>query len=331
LETFTEATRRLSAGVAGLAAGTSERRLAEVTRCLSDGYRGPQIPGPLDRDEAVAYCVYRLPATHGAVWSALALLRAACPDFEPESMLDVGGGPGTGAMAALSVFPSLRAATILDANDVMLRVGKELAAGAPALFPSSLEWTRADLPPPAGGSGSYAADLVVLSYVIGELVPEAREALTDFASSAGRAVVVVEPGTPAGYSRVLAARQRLLEHGRQVAAPCPHDRGCPVAGDDWCHFSVRVPRSHLHRVAKGGDLGHEDEKYSFVAAVDEAPARSAGRIVRHPTWRKSMVTLVVCESPPAIARRIVTKSAGAPYRAARAARWGDPWPDVLSY
>jgi ribosomal protein RSM22 (predicted rRNA methylase) len=328
LENFSEAAKRLSRGVAALAAGLPERRLAEVTRHLSERYRGPETPAPLDRDEAVAYCVYRLPATHGAVWSALALLRASCPAFEPESMIDVGGGPGAGAMAALSVFPSLGSATVLDASDAMMRAGKELDVAAPALFPSSLDWIRIELPPPAAGAGEVKrADLVVLSYVMGELTSESREAVIDFATEAGRAVVVVEPGTPAGYGRVLTARDRLLEQGRQVAAPCPHDARCPIAGEDWCHFSVRVPRSHLHRAAKRGDLGHEDEKYSFVAAVDEPPARPAGRIVRHPTWRKSMVTLVVCEDPPAIAKRVVTRSAGDRYRAARAARWGDPWPD----
>ena len=61
---------------------------------------------------------------------------------------------------------------------------------------------------------------------------------------------------------------------------------------DWCHFAARVNRSALHRRLKEGQLGYEDEKYSYVAAAATGHlARPAsGRIVRHPVFRKGIAT-----------------------------------------
>src|SRR5690606_27604170 len=94
-----------------------------------------------------------------------------------------------------------------------------------------------------------------------------------------------EPGTPAGYQRILAARDRLRQRGAALAAPCPHDAACPMAGRDWCHFAVRLDRSRLHRHLKGAALGWEDEKFSYVVAVPPGapdPRRASARIVRRP-------------------------------------------------
>ena len=56
------------------------------------------------------------------------------------------------------------------------------------------------------------SDLVTLSYVLDELPPDAQGPLIDrlWALTKG-ALVVVEPGTPAGWNRILAVRQRLAQ------------------------------------------------------------------------------------------------------------------------
>jgi ribosomal protein RSM22 (predicted rRNA methylase) len=165
-----------------------------------------------------------------------------------------------------------------------------------------------------------------MTYALGEIPePERADVLGRLLAAATGVVVVVEPGTPAGYQRVMVARDALIADGWSVAAPCPHDADCPMRGRDWCHFSTRVARSALHRQLKGGALAYEDEKFSYVAAARGAvAARCAARIVRHPLTRKGLVSLRLCTTD-GLRTQPVAKSAGAAYRAARDASWGDCW------
>ena len=173
-----------------------------------------------------------------------------------------------------------------------------------------------------------AADLVVVSYLLGELAEPLQGPVVDAAlAAASRLVLVVEPGTPRGYAAVLAARSRLTDAGWHVLAPCPQDGACPVASraGDWCHFAVRLDRSALHRRVKGGRLGHEDEKFSYVVATRDPLPPAAARVLRHPVTRKGLVQLEVCDCAGSAQRLVVTRRDPIAYRAARDVSWGDPW------
>jgi ribosomal protein RSM22 (predicted rRNA methylase) len=212
--------------------------------------------------------------------------------------------------------------TVLDWAEPALALGREIAAARPAL--RGAHWRRARI---SAALTLEEADLVTVSYVLNELTAADRTALVDTAARAARAVVIVEPGTPDGYARVVEARDRLVAAGFHVAAPCPHSAACPIApGTDWCHFSARVSRSSLHRQVKGGSLAYEDEKFSYVAAARFPVAPAASRVVRRPQIRKGQVLLDLCESEPSLRRATVTKRHGPLYRAARDADWGDAWP-----
>ena len=173
-----------------------------------------------------------------------------------------------------------------------------------------------------------AADVVVLSYAIGELT-EARagQALERALALTSGALVVVEPGTPAGFARIRAVRDRLRAAGATIAAPCPHDDACPMAGADWCHFAVRLDRSRAHRQSKHAALGWEDEKFAYVVAVRDAAllrARAEARVIRRPRKETGHVRLALCAAG-GLTDAVVTRRAPT-YRAARDASWGDAWP-----
>jgi ribosomal protein RSM22 (predicted rRNA methylase) len=294
--------------------------LAPAVAALSTAYRSGGRPGQVLGTEtaARAYAASRMPATYAAVRAAL----LAAPDLRPASLLDLGGGTGAAVWAAAATLPSLRTAQVLDGSAPALALGRALAARVADPVLTGATWTRARWP-----TDLPAADLATLAYFAGELPAEQQVAVVAAAAERAGAVAVVEPGTPAGFADLLRARDTLLDKGFRVVAPCPHDLGCPwAAGPDWCHFAARLPRSARHRQVKGGTLGWEDEKFSYVVAVRDGADRPDGRIVRHPYQRKGLVELTVCADPPGIERVIVSKRRSADYKAARDAGWGDAWP-----
>lgn len=302
-------------------------RLGQAVDRLIASYRGavptdrPLLGG---RADVVAYAAYRMPATYAAARSALGEFALLAPGWRPRSHTDVGGGTGAAAWAAADAWPDLAATTVLDWADPALDLGRELAASSPVLGGRAV-WRSQ-----AAGEGREVpdADLVTLSYVLGELTGDDRRAVVDEIGARGQVVAVVEPGTPAGFERIREARDRLVAAGLTVAAPCPHSAACPlVPGEDWCHFAARLGRTTVHRRVKGGSLGYEDEKFAYVVAVREPVATAEGRVLRHPLKRKGMVELRVCDERGAPVREVVTKKRhGELYRAARDVAWGDAWP-----
>ncbi|MFI1867845.1 small ribosomal subunit Rsm22 family protein [Streptomyces jumonjinensis] len=323
----------------GLLDGLPPTQAAQAVERLIANYRGTtptDAPVLRDRSDVAAYAAYRMPATFEAVRSALAALRDAAPDWVPATHTDIGGGTGAASWAVAEAWqgetpgpdgdPGPRT-TVLDWAEPALALGRELAAasGAPAL--RAARWQRARI---SASLRIESTDLVTISYVLKELTESDRTAVIDEAARAASAVVVVEPGTPDGYARVIAARDRLIAAGLTVAAPCPHSAACPIVpGSDWCHFAARVSRSSLHRQVKGGSLPYEDEKFSYVAAT-RFPVTSVtpvtARIVRRPQIRKGLVLLDLCAADETLTRETVTKRRGALYKASRDAEWGDPWP-----
>ncbi|AZM62621.1 MULTISPECIES: small ribosomal subunit Rsm22 family protein [unclassified Streptomyces] len=315
----------LRSALAGLLDGLPPRQAAQAVERLIAAYRGATptaAPILRDRADVAAYAAYRMPATFEAVRSALEAFADAVPGWTPGSHVDVGGGTGAAAWAVSATWDGERPVTVLDWAEPALALGRELAAANPAL--GAVRWHRSRI----GAELTLDdTDLVTVSYVLNELTALDRAALVDAAARAARSVVIVEPGTPDGYARVIEARDRLISAGFHVAAPCPHSAACPIApGTDWCHFSARVSRSSLHRQVKGGSLAYEDEKFSYVAATRVPAAPAPARIVRRPQIRKGQVLLDLCETEPSLRRTTVTKRHGDLYRAARDTDWGDPWP-----
>ena len=297
----------------------------------------PDAPVMASRADAAAYAAYRMPATVAATASALQETLLSLPDWRPGSLLDFGAGTGGASWAAAGQLPSLESITLLEQSAEAMRLGKAIFAATQAACLRAATWRSWRLAPSGKSSAGPSAepalptvDVAVAAYVLGELTPAQQSALIGLAAQAAPVVLIVEPGTPAGHQRILAARGQLLASGYLVAAPCPHQQQCPldVAGD-WCHFGARLQRSAVHRQAKGVELSYEDEKFSYVAAVRLARPDADppyGRIVRRPQQRKGLVLLDLCERDGSVRRELVSKSKGEPYRQARKVSWGERWP-----
>jgi ribosomal protein RSM22 (predicted rRNA methylase) len=259
----------------------------------------------------LAYLVTRAPATYAATRAVFARMMEAMPGFDPLSLLDIGAGPGTAAWAARDAWPSLGAMTLIEPNAMF----RGLAA---RLLPEA-EIVAGDL-----GMIKPRADLVAASYVLAEL-PEKAAAGTarDLWAAAAQMLVLVEPGTPAGFVRIRAARAALIEAGGHVVAPCTHDNACPMSGSDWCHFSERLQRSRDHMIAKGARVPFEDERYAYVAVSRTPVARPAiARIIKPVIDNKPGISLPLCDASGLRDQFIARRDKDA-YRTARKKQWGD--------
>ena len=87
----------LDAKLEGLPRQDLASRAATISKAYRDGGSSITIGSELD---ALAYAIVRMPATYAAVTACLNALVEARPDFAPQSLLDVGAGPGTASWAA---------------------------------------------------------------------------------------------------------------------------------------------------------------------------------------------------------------------------------------
>ncbi len=301
--------------------GVALADLATTASALSERYRQERRDGRShvgSRREALAYLAVRLPATYAAVRASLAAVAQARPDFAPRTVLDIGAGPGTALWAASDCWPGLGDALLIEASPVFRDCGEGLAAEA-HLPP--VTWRTADVA--RDTIESAPRDLVIMAYVLNELDPELRpKVLERLWRATADTLVIVEPGTPAGWQRILDARRQLIDLGAHVIAPCPHAHDCPLAPPDWCHFAERVARSRMHRQAKGADVPWEDEKFSYLALSRTAAPAAGARIIARPRKGSGRVTLKLCRSDGSAGEQLYSRRDGELYKRASRSGWG---------
>jgi ribosomal protein RSM22 (predicted rRNA methylase) len=312
----------LKNAVACILEGTPLGELRQAAGSLSARYRAEIRDGRLhvaNSLSARAYLATRLPATYAAIRSSLAQTADRLPGFAPETMLDIGAGPGTAVFAAADCWPMLEKARLVEKSPAMRQIGSDIAADAATI---RTEWIEGDAETPF--QAAERADLVTAAYLLDEIDPGAIAPLVErLWHLTGGVLVVVEPGTPAGWRRILAVRSGLIAAGAHIVAPCPHRFDCALVPPDWCHFSRRVARSRLHRKAKEADVPWEDEKYIFLAASRMPPEPISARVLAPPRQSSGLVRLKLCNEDGSIGERTTSRREGAPFRAARRLEWGD--------
>jgi ribosomal protein RSM22 (predicted rRNA methylase) len=304
----------LDAKLEGLSRHDAASRAALISRTYRDGGSSITIKSEVD---ALAYALVRMPATYAAVTACLNALVEARPDFTPQWLLDVGAGPGTASWAAAEAFFSLQHFMLLDINSSLQTLALDLGRAHPRLAALTCRRDAHAL------EEVDAVDLVVASYMIGEVGEAERRALAERLWAKTRdALLVVEPGTPAGYERIIALRAQLIASGAHVVAPCPHDRPCPLLPPDWCHFAQRLPRLRAHIQVKGAELPFEDEKFSYVVLTREPAPRRLSRVLTPPYVGKVEVSAKLCTAAGLEIAKVPRRDKTA-YAAARRWRWGD--------
>ena len=332
--------------IESLASSFKTADLKASAEALSRRYTGESGKGRrlvLNRTDATAYATVRMPATYGAVSSALAYTFEAVDEFDMSisSVIDVGAGTGAVGLAldAISANASegssaqgVKKLVCIERERCMSELGRDLLDRFSDI--DEISWLNTDILKCADNDSGLSADLVTAAYALNEMSAEARErALKVLWSMSSKMLVIIEPGTPEGFRQLSEARELLVNAGAFIAAPCPaasHGK-CPLK-DDWCHFSVRVPRTKLHKLLKSAEVPYEDEKFAYITAVrkpgcdkvikpaDDNP--SCGRVLRHPDINLGRIGLELCTGSE-IVKTVITKKSGAAFKQARKLSAGD--------
>lgn len=288
--------------------------LIQGSQNLSLRYRSPKGVKQFlsSRSDRLAYLLTRMPATYAAIRHVLSRVKRSV-SYRIDSMMDVGAGPGTGAFAAREEYPALQRYLGLEKDREFIALGKHF-------FPSG-QWHPFDLCKDHFTFGQF--DLVLCSYALNELPEQVQESvLQSLWEATGQVLILIEPGTPAGFGHLRRMRDKLLAWGAHMVAPCPHGHSCPIAGSDWCHFSERIERSSLHRKLKGAELNYEDEKFSYIAVSRTPVLLPENRIIRRPQKNSGHVLLTLC-TKEGIQKQTITRKAGDVYKQVRKCEWGD--------
>lgn len=307
-------TAALAARLHGVSRADAAQRSGAISKTYRSGGTSAAIRGAGD---ALAYALARMPATYAAVVASLNALREVRPDFAPRTLLDCGAGPGTATWACAEAFDTLTSFALLDANPALRTLAMELAEETDRKIDYALGDATATI------AAAASADLVIASYVINELPDAARERLVaSMWAKTADTLVIVEPGTPDGYRRVIATRAQLIAAGAHVVAPCPHDAACPLTAPDWCHFSQRLQRSRAHKQLKAAELPYEDERFIYLAAARAPADARPSRVLAQPVTTKIAITAKLC-TPSGLVQAVAPRRDKALHAKFRKLDWGD--------
>ena len=313
----------LQQGIEQALAAVPALKWTREAQALSERYRGPRLAGrkPLatGNTQVLGYAALIMPATYAQLVGAMHATATQVPEWYPQTMLDLGSGPGTALWAALSQWPTLQSLTAWEREPAFIDLGQQLAhdSAIPALRDTS--WKQADLVH-AAPSGAY--DLVVLGHVLNELESTTRQTVITNAWQMTRGILlIVEPGTFDAFTVVRTARDALIGKGAHTIAPCVHNTPCPLQ-NDWCHFPQRLKRPLFQRRARGAPSEWEDSKFSYAAmARFQHPQPAWGRIIREATSNKAYAETTVCTNTE-IKRYRALKRHRETFKQVKKLRWG---------
>lgn len=295
------------------------KSVKENTREISKRYRENNATGKKlikNNKEAVTYAIYRMPSTYCATYSVLKHVLEI-NKFSIKNCIDIGAGTGAATWAIHNVF-DLDKILCLEYQEEMMNIGKKIMENTSL---KNVEWEKFNI---CTDEIKNKSDLIITSYMINELREDEKEkAILKMWNSTNNLLVIIEPGTPNGFKNILKAREILLNNGANMVAPCCNSNKCQIKDDDWCSFYVRLDRSGIQRMVKDGELGYEDEKFSYiVVSKEKLQNNKISRILRHPQINTGFVKVKMC-TENGIEEKTISKKMGEIYKKVKKLDAGD--------
>lgn len=234
-----------------------------------------------------AYILYYLPVNIFKI--TFLLKKCITSDYfkgNKISILDVGSGPGTAGLAAITYLsfmdhpPSEIIITSVDKSAEILRENERLLALAQNVFATNLRIIQKTIKHDISKSLKskikkvpYKFDLIFLCNILGELSWEKsiqsvlhKDICRDLLSPTGYGFFV-EPAQKIFSRRLLEIRNRFARDPQfNIVYPCPEILQCPAldpGGKDWCHNTIPWKNlSHIEKLDKMTGLRKDRLKFS---------------------------------------------------------------------
>jgi ribosomal protein RSM22 (predicted rRNA methylase) len=234
-----------------------------------------------DLKMAKMYAATFAPSNYGPIYKVFQEIKKRMPaQYQPNSILDFGMGPGTGLWAAYSTWkPELwQRVTGIDVSEHMVQVAEsslKTEDGKTSLFTNALVSYKRFLPSllydslhvEIGEKDQY--DIVLASQVLGEFPDEAARhlALESLWKCTKNFLVIVERGNPDGSALVQDARSHILQLAKHL-----EERESARINDLKEKKAIeRIKKEYPDEVAEFPD-------YDIVEVIDlEKPKRKTGR------------------------------------------------------
>ncbi|NOK62602.1 MAG: rRNA methyltransferase [Chloroflexi bacterium AL-W] len=313
----------LQKGIEQVLATVPATQWIHESQALSERYRSSRVAGrePLASGiaQVLGYAALIMPATYAQLVGAMHATAIRVPHWQPQTMLDMGSGPGTALWAAVAQWPTLHSLVAWEREPAFIDLGQQLASGSTTSAIREARWESIDL---SHRSPSGAYDLVVLGHVLNELDPNTqRNVITSAWRMTNGLLLIVEPGTLDTFAVVRAARDALLDEGAHTIAPCVHNHSCPLQ-NDWCHFPQRLKRPPFQRRARGAPSEWEDSKFSYAAMARFYTSQPAwARVIREATSNKAYAETTISGSAGVTRYRALKRHREA-FKQIKKMRWG---------
>ena len=236
-----------------------------------------------------------------------------------KTIIDFGSGTGS-CLWALDNYVNNVKIMAVERESLMIKYSKILSRG----LSNEIEYVQTDVLSKEVVNLSNV-DLVIESFMLNELEENSRTKVVDImCEKTNNYIILIEPGTPKSYQNMMKIRKGIIDKGFDLILPCPHSLECGLQ-NNYCNFSVRVPRTKMSRQVKNGTLNYEDEKYFYLVLKKNhtGDLRQNSTIIRRPVYRKGCVDLKLCNGDGSIGFKTITKRNNVHYKVARDLKHGD--------
>ena len=264
------------------------RELALAITELSNHFIQQSGPTPWETERLqAAYLGYFLPLNFARL--AAVFHEASQLGFQWQTpVIDIGSGPGTAHLAALSLLPHSALWKSWEVSTHAIDLHQKILGQKNS---DNVEWLQKQ--------PSFKKSTVIASYALNEW-PNWPQTLLE-----AEQIIIVEPSTQMAGRRLMEFRQKLIDQGFHIWAPCTHQQLCPLLTEskrDWCHDRIYFnPPEWWTELETHLPMRNQTLTFSYLIASRAKPkqqtSQQKARVIGDTLYEKGKTRQAVCRGP----------------------------------